>query len=321
MITVLVHRDGVTREADQVDPAWLDPHAVEQLWVDITSPGDPERRLLSDVFHLHELAVEDAMAELHYPKIEAYDGLLYLILHRIVGGEQPGGFDTRDVDFFLGRNFLITVHQQPSRSIEAEREVCRKHALVLSEGPAAVLHRVVERMVDHYRPNVDALEDRIEALEQAVFEQPSVNPLRELLSLKTDVGSLRRVALPQRDAIGRLARREFPQISETLAYRFRDVYDSLVRITDEAILFQDRITGLLDAHVSMQSNRLNQVMKVLTVIATIFMPLTVLTGLYGMNVVLPGFPGGATAQFWWIAAIMVALSTVMLWLFRRMRWL
>lgn len=321
MITVLVHRDGATRRVDAVDPAWLTAEAAEELWVDIADPGEAERRLLSDVFHLHELAVEDAMAELHYPKIETYDGLLYLILHRIVGGEKAGGFETRDVDFFLGRNFLITVHLEPSGSIEAEQEVCLRHGHVLTEGPAAVLHRVVERMVDHYRPNVDALEDRIEAVEREVFERPSVNPLRDLLSLKADVASLRRVALPQRDAVSRLARREFPQISEGLAYRFRDVYDSLVRITDEAVLFQDRVTGLLDAHVSMQSNRLNHIMKILTVIATIFMPLTVLTGLYGMNVRLPGFPGGDPAQFWWIAGIMMALSAVMLLLFRRMGWL
>ena len=100
------------------------------------------------------------------------------------------------------------------------------------------------------------------------------------------------VVLPQRDAIARLARREFPQISETMSYRFRDVYDHLVRLTDEALFLQDRVTGLLDAYLSTQSNRLNQVMKVLTVISTIFMPLTVLTGMFGMNVDLPQFPGG-----------------------------
>jgi magnesium transporter len=154
-----------------------------------------------------------------------------------------------------------------------------------------------------------------------VFEAPGPNPLRDLLVLKRDIAALRRVALPQRDAVGRLARREFPEISEALAYRFRDVYDHLVRFTDEAVFLQDSVTGLLDAHLSNQSNRLNQVMKVLTVIATIFMPLTVLTGMYGMNVGLPAFPGGQAVQFWWIAGLMLGLSLVMLAFFRRMRWL
>jgi magnesium transporter len=179
----------------------------------------------------------------------------------------------------------------------------------------------VDRLVDHYGPEVDLLEDRLESLEQVVFDVAAPNPLRELLALKRDVASLRRVALPQRDAVGRLARREFPQITEAIGYRFRDVHDHLVRLTDEAVFLQDRVTGLLDAYLSNQSNRLNQVMKVLTVIATIFMPLTVLTSMYGMNVSLPLFPGGPATQFWWLCGVMLATSAVMLWIFRRMRWL
>ena len=114
--------------------------------------------------------------------------------------------------------------------------------------------------------------------------------------------------LPQRDAVGRLARREFPLINEPLAYRFRDVHDHLVRLADEAMFFQDRITSILDAHLSAVSNQLNSVMKVLTIIATMFMPLTVSPGMYGMNVPLPHLPGGEGAQFWWVIGIMLAIS-------------
>jgi magnesium transporter len=176
-------------------------------------------------------------------------------------------------------------------------------------------------MVDGYRPSVDILEARLEAIERTVFDDPSSNPLKEILGLKAEVASLRRVALPERDAIARLARREFIEIPEAMAYRFRDVYDQLVRVADEVAVFQDRVTGLLDAYLSMQSNRMNQVMKVLTLISTIFMPLTVLTGMYGMNVPLPHLPGGDQAQFWWIVAFILGLGGGMLWLFRRMRWL
>jgi magnesium transporter len=320
-VQILVYRDGQTVEADQIDPAWLKPDAPELLWVDITEGGESERRLLLDVFGLHELAVEDALAEVHHPKIESYDGVLYLILHRIVPGIGHTGFETRDVDFFLGRNFLITVHLDQSRSIEEIQSLCLRHSLALAAGPAAVRHRIVDRIVDHYRPEVDALEDRIETLEQDVFESSDRDTLRQILQMKADLASLRRVTLPQRDAIGRLARREFPHITETLGYRFRDVYDDLVRLTDQAVMFQDRITGLLEAYLSLQSNRLNKVMKVLTVIATIFMPLTVLTGMYGMNVDLPQLPGGGQVQFWWVFAMMLSISVGMLWLFRRIGWL
>ena len=117
---------------------------------------------------------------------------------------------------------------------------------------------------------------------------------------------------PQCDVIARLARRDFVDISTEMSFRFRDIYDHLVRIADDALIFQDRITGMLDAHLSNTSNRLNEVMKVLTVVSTIFMPLTLLTGAFGMNVPLPRFPGSDAAQFWWITAISIAVTVVML---------
>ena len=311
----------MTRPAEAVDPAWLAPDAPETLWVDLEAPGPPEQRILAEVFKFHELAIEDAVAEIHHPKIESYDGFLYLILHGISARKRKGGFETHDVDFFLGRNFLVTVHHQPSRSINALRGVCDRHAGVLGQGPASLMHRILDQLVEHYGPEVDGLETRVERIEAQVFSSASRNPLREILALKADIASLRRVTLPQRDSVARLSRREFPQIPDAMTYRFRDVYDQLVRLTDEAIFLQDRVTGLLDAYLSMQSNRMNQVMKVLTVIATIFMPLTVLTGMYGMNVGLPAFPGGPDLQFWWVVGIMVTLSGIMLWVFRRMGWL
>ena len=148
-----------------------------------------------------------------------------------------------------------------------------------------------------------------------MFERPGQNDIKRILGLKKDVGSLRRVVTPQRDVVGRLARREFPVITEPISYRFRDVYDHLVRLTEDANIFLDRVTGILDAHLSFTSNRLNQVMKVLTIISTIFMPMTVLTGMYGMNVTLPHFPGGEGAQFWWIVGIMVAITGGLLFIF------
>ncbi len=320
MITSLVYRNGALTETAAVDPAWLTPEATEVLWVDFESPDDNETKLLTETFHFHELAVEDAVSDVHHPKIESYDGMLYLILHGIVAHASKQGFETLDVDFFLGRNFLVTVHYHPSRTIATEKSVIARHPALLAEGPCSLLHRLVDRLVDHYGPEVDALEDRLEALEQHVFAGDG-NPLRDILRLKSDIASLRRVTLPQRDAVSRLARREFAQIPDQLAYRFRDVYDHLVRLSDEALFLQDRVTGLLDAYLSMQSNRLNQVMKVLTVIASIFMPLTVLASLYGMNVTLPHLPGGETAQFWWVLAIMLTMSGGMLWVFRRMKWL
>ena len=168
---------------------------------------------------------------------------------------------------------------------------------------------------------MDKFEERLDELEEAVFEAPHPDLIRRILGAKREVASLRRVVTPQRDVIARLARRDFVDITTEMSFRFRDVYDHLVRIADDAMIFQDRITGMLDAHLSNVSNRLNEVMKVLTVVATIFMPLTLLTGIYGMNIPLPRFLGSEAAQFWWLFGIMIAVAVCMLFVFRRKRWI
>jgi magnesium transporter len=320
LITVFVHQNGQTRETDRVETEWLDPASGATVWVDLKAPGDAERRLLSDVFGFHPLSVDDAVSALQFPKIETYPGYLYVVLHGIDAEPQHTQFATRDVDFFLGRTYLVTVHDGDSRSINAIREVCNRHEHVLKEGAIALMHRIVDRMVDNYRPVFEEIEARLGRLEEEAFaghERLS----RRVMRLKRDVSSMRRVLVPQRDAIGRLARREFPVISDEMTYRFRDVYDHVVRLSDEAILFQDRITGIFEVNLSSVSNRLNQVMKLLTVMSTIFLPLTVLTGMWGMNITIPHFPGGPDVQFWWIFGLMIVICLVMLVFFRRNKWL
>jgi magnesium transporter len=320
VISVYVHRGGATHCVDRVEPEWLDPGSKVTLWVDVVKPAEEDVRVLSDVFKFHPLSVEDARSALQFPKVEPYPGYLYLVLHGIDLKKGQTQLATRDVDFFVGRNFLVTVHDGDSSSIARLRAVCDRHERVLLEGPVGVLHRIVDSMVDNYRPAIEELEDRIGKIEEQAFagEQQMV---RKVLKLKRDLSNLRRVLLPQRDAIGRLARREFGEISDEMAYRFRDVYDHVARYAEETILFQDRVTGILEVNLSTVSNRLNQVMKVLTVMSTIFLPLTVLTGMWGMNIELPRFPGSNAAQFWWVAGMMAAISLTMLAVFRRKGWL
>jgi magnesium transporter len=289
--------------------------------VDLAAPSIPETLILSDTFRFHPLSVEDARASIHAPKIEAYDGYLYVILHGIDFTAGRKGFATHDIDFFIGPNYLVTIHDGRSRSIaELQDNVPRNHK-VMAEGPVALFHRIVDAMVDHYRPEVSKLEDRIDGLEKAVFGPPSDALIRRILDTKRDISTLRRIITPQRDVVARLARRDFVDISTDLSFRFRDVYDHIVRIADDAGMFQDRITGILDAHLTNVSNRLNEVMKVLTVVSTIFMPLTLMSGLWGMNVVLPHFPGGESMQFWWTFGIMAVVVAIMLAIFRRRHWI
>jgi len=321
MVTIFVHRNGRTEQVTSIDRGWLNPAAGIVVWVDLAAPSIPESLILSDTFAFHPLSVEDAMSALQFPKVEAYDGYLYIILHGIAYQAHERCFDTHDIDFFLGQTYLVTVHDGHSMSIADLREHATRNPKILSDGPVALLHRIVDAMVDRYRPEVDKLEDRLDDLEKAIFEDPKPALAKAILDEKRQVARLRRIITPQRDVIARLARRDFVDISTEMSFRFRDIYDHLVRVADDAIMFQDRITGMLDAHLSNVSNRLNEVMKVLTVVATIFMPLTLLTGIWGMNVPLPRFPGSQAAQFWWVFGIMTAVVIAMLMVFRRRRWI
>jgi magnesium transporter len=321
MIRIFVHERGATREETAIDPAWLAPEGGPMLWVDLAEPTDADGRVLTEVFGFHDIAVESALRRETHPKIESYGGHLYLVLHGINFHGDEHAFDTHETDFFLGPNYLVTVHDGRRRSIAHVTELCERTSHVMAEGPVALLHRIVDTMVDHYRPEAEKIEDRLEQIEKAVIEADNDRLMGDILAAKRDISSLRRIVVPQRDAVGRLARREFDVINQEMAYRFRDVYDQFSRIAEDAIVFQDRVTGILDAHLASVSNRLADVSRLLAVIATLFGPLTVITGLFGMNVPLPSLGLSGTGQFWEIVVFMAAGCGGMYWWFKRVGWL
>ncbi len=213
MVSIFLHREGKTEQVSSIDRRWLNPAAGAYLWVDIAAPSIPESLILKDTFGFHSLAVEDAMSERQFPKAEAYDGFLYVILHGIDFKASEQCFATHDVDFFLGPTYLVTVHDGTSRSIGELREHCPRNTKLMADGPVALFHRIVDAMVDHYRPEIDKLEERIDDLEEQVFGSPKSEFIREILKEKRDVSALRRIITPQRDVIARLARRDFVDIS------------------------------------------------------------------------------------------------------------
>src|SRR4051812_8869664 len=218
MITVYVYRNGDTQTTDRVDPRWIDPGSGVTLWVDVVQPTTEEAEsVLGNIFHFHPLSVEDALADIHHPKIEPYERYLYIILHGIDFHAGEHEFATRDVDFFLGENYLLTVHDGHSRSIQKLKELCHQHAHILEEGPVALMHRIVDSMVDNYAPELEEIEQEMDQLEEEAILGAGDNLIRPILAIKRDLSSLRRVVIPQRDVVGRLARREFPQISTEMA--------------------------------------------------------------------------------------------------------
>src|SRR5262249_8487949 len=170
MVTIFVHRNGQTEQVTSLDRSWLNPAAGAMVWVDLAAPSIPESLILSDTFAFHPISVEDAMSKLEYAKVEAYDGYLYVILHGIESPMADRRFATHDVDFFVGANYLVTVHDGDSRSIVDLRAHATRNSQILSEGAVALLHRIVDRMVDHYRPEMDKLEERLDALEAEIFK-------------------------------------------------------------------------------------------------------------------------------------------------------
>jgi magnesium transporter len=320
LIRYFVHRGSRTGLLDHLDAALLSADSGAVVWADVSEPTEADGSVLRDVFGFHELAVESALQRETHPKVESYGRYLYLVLHGIDYRADEHEFESYETDFFLAANFLVTVHDGKRRSIAHVTELCTRADHILAEGPVALLHRIVDTMVDGYRPEVDELEERLDEIEKRVIAHPSESLIGDILEVKRDVTGLRRVVVPQRDVVGRLSRREFDLIGQEMSYRFRDVYDQLARMAEDAIVFQDRVTGILDAHLASVSNRLASVSKLLAIIAVLFGPLTVITGLFGMNVPLPSLFGQPQYQFWEIIGIMLVSTAVLFVWFRKSGW-
>jgi magnesium transporter len=291
------------------------------VWVNLAPPsGEVELSILRDVFRFHPLAIEDCLEARAHPKIDEYDGYLYLITHGLRAGSTPDSSEVVELDAFVGANYLVTHHQQPSRSVAGVTETISKTGLPLRHGPFAVLHALLDRQVDGLEEQLDQIEERITQLEDAVFARPANTQIAALLTVKRSILQLRRWMSKQREVVLRLGRREFSLVPATEAILFRDVHDHLVRINDLLENFREMLTSIQEAYLSVTSNRLNEIMKFLTVFTVLLMPLTVITGIYGMNFEhMPelreklGYPA--------VLGTMLVVSGSMLLYFRRRGWL
>jgi magnesium transporter len=290
-------------------------------WIDLEDPTVGEATILEDPFHLHPLAIEDCLSDVNHPKVDDYEDYLFLIVHGIRFDAPTDKFETRELDVFLGRNFLITHHRGPMRSITAAREQCGKNLqAAMPRGVDFLLHQILDQMFEHYFPNLDSLEDKIQLVQVEVFENPTKETLDRIFHLKRDVAQLRRICTPQREMVHRLSRGEFCMISPKAAIYFRDIYDNLYRIVDASYAYQDMTQGTLDAYLNAVNNRLNETMKRMTVVTAVLACLTVITGIYGMN-----FDHMPELRwrfgYLWALLLMVALPSALVWFFRRRGWI
>jgi magnesium transporter len=296
------------------------------LWVDLEDPQEAEEEtFLVSLFDFHPLAIEDSQRgkteEGHLPKVEDFAHYLFIIFNPVESVDHAADeIKTSQLSAFLSKRILVTHHYKPLRSISYAMQLCAKNPQTLGRGPDYLFHVIIDDIVDNYTPILDGLDDAVDSMEAEVFQRPSQETMERILGLKKSIMTIRRVATYQREMLSRLSRGEFDLITQEEMIYYRNVYDHLVRMTDLADSYRDVVSGLLDAYISVTSNNLNRVMKVLTIISTIFLPLSFITGFFGMNF---RFLPGAEWEYGVVAAalFMLAVGLGMLLIFRRNRWM
>ena len=294
-----------------------------RLWVDLVEPTDEESNwVLNELFQFHPLAVEDAIRDSHVPKVDDYSSYLYLVFHTVGMGDERMDLHTYEMDMFLGANYLVTMHTVEHTSIDKMWQADYHQRNGLSRGPAHLLYELLDRQIDGYIPLLDRFEEQMEALGDIVVRKeqpPGSMVLNEILTAKSSALRLHRILVPQRELLYRLSRNDFTVIPAETRIYFRDVYDHLVRFTDLAESMRELAGSTIEIHLAMAGNRMNEVMKVLTVISTIFMPLSFVAGVYGMNFVhMPELDWRFGYALVWLIFIMIVF--VMVRMFRRRGW-
>jgi len=331
MVTVFIQfADGRTSRATDVATivaAARDPGA--RFWIDMERWTEEELTILDEVFGFHPLTIEDTMQYSQRPKIESYNhvgdafkqGYFYMVIH---GPDQETfreRLQTKELDIFVSERYLITIHEEPMQSVTAVRNrAAADPRLVLEPGIDMLLHALLDHLVDNYRPILDYLEVELDNLEEEALTNPTPELLVRIAGKKRELLNFRRIIAPQRDVLAQLTRGEVPFIRESTRIYLRDVQDHLVRTVEMVELYRDLILGARDLYLSTVNNNLNAIMKALTMISVVGLPLTVVTSFFGMN-----FEQITTLRspwaFWGAVAFMFAMVGIMLTWFRHKNWI
>lgn len=296
------------------------------LWVDfVAEPPDICFPIL-ERFGFHPLAIDDALQETHVPKLDDWGDYLYIVLNYIHARKNGGDWDTSvdELDIFLGTNYIVTHHDHPLVAIDATWNFCNRDPRTLQDGPDHVLYKITDYLVADYMPVIEEIDEGINQIEDQVFDRPSPQTLEKLFALKRVLQAMRRILLPQREVLNKLARDSYKVVDPKDRIFFRDIYDHLVRLHDLNESLRDLVTGAQDMYLSAINNRMNEIVKTLTIITVLFMPLTFLTGYFGMNFFEP-----QGNQQWWtsnpvfyvtLATVFILPTAMYLWM-RRRRWI
>lgn len=275
------------------------------------SPTQEELDTLAREFGLHPLAIEDVRNRQQRPKIDIYGTHFFLVFYRI--GPSKKGLAIEEIDVFIGQNFLVVCHDGELPLVGEVLDRFGREAG--AHDVSGLLYDLLDAIVDEYFPVLDGIAERTEAIEASVFEKFNRRRLADLLDLKKDLALLRRIIAPERDAINVLLRRDPPVLDPARIFYFQDVYDHLIRITDSIDTYRELLTGSLDAFLSVENNRLSEIVRRLTLISTVFLPLTFITGFFGMN--FQRLAGAGDVLFGASIVAMVVLPLALLAMLRR----
>lgn len=255
------------------------------VWVDVEQPNPEEtKQLLEDILSFHPLAIEDCVAVTERPKIDQYEGYFFMVMHAIDFKRQAHEFATTELNLFIGKNFLVTYHMDPLRSISATVERVLKNPAIVARSPDRLTYFILDMLLDNYEPALQNLTEDMNDLERNMVSSPSETAIGDIIHLKSQVQSLRQIMAPQREVIARLAHGEFAPVRASMLPYYRDLLDRLSHIADMSENYRESLSNTIQILLNLQQAQINQVIKVLTVLATLSMPMLIITSFYGMNV-------------------------------------
>jgi magnesium transporter len=311
------------REVEKVEECFIFKDQPTVTWINVDRIDHIETvEKLGECYGIHPLVLEDILNTDQRPKMEDYDQYSFIVLKMLYYRDQSGEVDAEQVSLILGKNFVFSFQEGKEGDVfDSLRDRIRNgKGRVRKMGADYLTYALIDAIVDHYFIILEKLGERIEFLEEALVTHPTTETLKEIHKLKREMIFLRKAVWPLREVISGLSRGESPLIQESTRVYLRDVYDHTIQVIDTIETFRDMVGGMLDIYLSSVSNRLNAVMKVLTIIATIFMPLTFLAGVYGMN-----FKYMPELEWRWgypvVWVVMVVVGVCMLGYFRKKKWL
>lgn len=313
----------VEKEVKTIEECIAFKESPSVTWVNIDSvPPIDDLERLQKVFSIHPVVVNNILDTNQRPKVEIMDDYVYLVFKMLTYNSQKQKVESEQVSMVLAEQFVLTFQQAVEGDTFASvRERIRNpENKIRNQGTDYLAYRLIDSVVDNYFEVLDVFSDRLELLEHQLINNPNTNTLHEIYQLKREIINLRRAVWPLREVITNLERDDTPLIADATKIYFRDVYDHITQIIDTIETYREMLSGMVDIYLSSVSNRMNAVMKVLTIIATIFMPLTFLAGVYGMN-----FKHMPELNWVWgypaVWLVMILVTMIMLIFFKRKKWL